>query len=408
MISSYSVRALAGLAVLAVLAAPPVTAQASSDLGHVTWPPEDYRSPATLDDLFRPLFGNATDPTVIRVPRISDIRAEPVNKTTLQVHVIKREDGNHTILQRHEPIETGGHHVDLHPEHLAPVIETEVIPQGRGNGSADSLVRVFGPPGAFALDGNTTEEKVDSLVEKLDLPPQASSGKIYEEVTVPPLYDARTVCLSNPSPTSSNETGNCNPRQFTLRCENCSLGGFATGDAEREFRATFGNESRVHVDLDGSGLMWFTPDGSLVAAEFNYAFDLNESAILAPGTAEEQATQALRDRGYNVTGGSAPEERFLRTTLDPPRVEVDRVHYEWTFPVRQGKVSNETWTVRGDAAFAEVVQDAVTGELRSVRLGPTAIETAPSDGRGVPGAAWLAPFAAVLAALCAERRRRGS
>lgn len=394
---AVQVTVLAATLCFLAVASPAAAQTQAEDLGAIQWPPEAHRSPETLDDLFLPLFANGTQPTILQLHRVTAFQAEPVNETTLRIRIQEGEAGNHTILQQHEPLGPGSHHVYLRPDHLEPAIEIEVNPGGgKMVPTPSSLVRVFGPPGSFDLSGDTAEEKFQDLLEKLDLPDVHSAGIIDDDQLPPPLYDRQKACLFEAPGDSGNGTDGCTPREFTLPCKNCTRGGFAMGKADEEFQAAFGDQHRVSVGFVGSGSAWFTPNASLVAATFRYAYDLNESAILGPDNAKEMAIESLRDQGSNVTGLSDAHRMSLEARLDAPRVEVAGVQYRWMFVVTRGEASY--------TSFAEVEQDAVTGELRSVDTRRTSAADGPNQDRGLPASPWLAPVAGLLAALAATRR----
>lgn len=96
-------------------------------------------------------------------------------------------------------------------------------------------------------------------------------------------------------------------------------------------------------------------------------------------------------------------------TLAGDRVEVEQIHYGWGFLVSsQAQADGGGNESASEEGVAGVEQDAVTGELTHVNVGPADIADPPrgnSAWEAIPGPGFLALLPLAAAALLPGRRR---
>lgn len=151
------------------------------------------------------------------------------------------------------------------------------------------------------------------------------------------------------------------------------------------------------------------PEGGIGFLSFGAqaAVDLNESAFVNPRRARAQVVQALHDRGYRTnasSGGGGDVGQGLdtvdfRLNVSENRMGVEGARYRWGIVV--GNTSSEA---NFTEEVAQVTQDAVTGEILSMKFEPRVGTAPPGRGGSIPG---FAAVAAVLALGFATAQRRG-
>lgn len=371
---------LAATLFLLTSASPAVADTPSDDLGRILWPPEEHRDFAALADLGASVYANDTTPVQVGVQPVESFGLDPLNDTATRVSVGHAGGPNVSFAQGHEARTSAeDSHVSLRvpPARLQQVVEI----RARMGSYPQHLLFVAGPPGALqgTADGNGTSgdraETMRDLARGLGFPEDVSVNPHVgvRDAALEVLFLGRSGCLT------TGDDGVCEQEAtFRIECPNCSVGAFWVPGLDDEFEAAFPDGPDVETRLNGGGLVLFDRQGQVIATRISHAFDLNESAVLDPSVARSQAADDLRDRGHGLDEEAPDREGRLGTKLAPDAVEVERVEYTWRFHVVRGNTSDPNWTVEGDEAVAEVVQDAWTGRVLSVSY----VQVDGSDGPG--------------------------
>jgi hypothetical protein len=383
----YYAAVIALLLVAMSLGAPTSLAQEDEGrLGEVLWPAEEHRDFQNLSDLGASIFNNTTEPMRLGLTPMQSLQAERENATTSRLVATEEGGRNVSFVQHHEPWD-GGNHTSLKvdPSQLLPMVGIRMA----ADPYAVSVLTLTGPPGSFDLDGRTIEDKTEAFADTIGFPVEETSLDL-KPGHFPSFFGLRG-CYEEAE-------GKCQvSADFSIDCPSCTLAKF---DAPRE----------SGLDRAGVGLALFDEEDRMIAVTVQYGFDVDESAVLEPATARDQAADALQDRGYEVNPPLPDaEDVTVFGVLSPTRVDVQEMHYQWRFGVSEdsgsGSYGNGTSDVDNSA---EVTQNAATGEVISVNVHPTDVEEPAGDGFlgelvPVPG---LAALLALVAAGLLRRQRR--
>lgn len=358
-----------------VAAQPPV-----DDFGELLWPPDDFRRFEDLPDLARRLFNDSSGPTVVGIRPLEAVDLNPMNETTTRITLREVGSTNRTIIQRHEPVDAEN------PSDIVVGVDASDLPSlvevrpATGNRST-RVLQVTGPPGSLSLsDGEArgseigTKDQLRTLANRLGFPSEISvAAGPSDGGGLPWLYHGKRGCYSE------SVEGHCSTRaRFRLDCGNCTLASFVVPAPREEFRNAFSTDPAVHTNLGAGARAVFDGQGRMVAARVSYSFDLNESAIMGPAKAQEEAIDALAGRGYNVTRHL--DDGFLETPIAKNRTVVQGVQYAWRFMVREGSSTDQNTST--NPSLATVRQDARSGDILSVETGRLENSTRPDDDGG--------------------------
>lgn len=390
---------------IVILAIVPSIAAETNPLGETIWPPDGQTDQRSVVDIGAQVL-NTSDPLVLGLERIDAFDITRVNETTSRLE-LRTANRTHTVTQSHEAVaegDSGGfRQIGIRPPQLTPTVELAPSPGSR------FLLQVVGSPGSFGVDGDDIREKATSFARQVDLPQDRNHTddtgweleRPLDRHLMVRLYQGMDGC-------SQRSDGNCTQKaNFIVECLNCTeLVRTFPPSVERE--VGFLTNRSVQAGGDEVRLL-FDPGGHLIAARVSLVFDVDVSGILDPDQAFDQVQQALEDRGYTLVRGSgggydrasgfppSPTVGF-RLTSSGDDVEPSGAQYLWAPDV----------TRNGTQGEADVVQDAVSGEVLDVEVDSGPIREDPGSPAETP-ALGLAVVLLVgaLAAAVAGRRRWG-
>lgn len=363
-----------------------VTAQGGSqDLGEIVWPGEGQRSSQELASLGESLFLNGTEPTVIGEQPITSLQAERINDSATRILIGEQGGESHSFVQPHEPTPADQHtSLEIRPGDLRPTVEVRPNASVRAN----DVLRVQGPPGSFGLEGDSVEGKIETLADRLDFPLQERRTNVTK-ISFPGLYGGNRVCLNGAGSDCSVTAA------LRIDCSSCQMGTFDAPEVS----------SKLERGFRGTGLFLFDGENRMIAAAVSYHLDLNESALMEPGSARDLAAEEVRDRDHEIRTQPEPDTVSVRGDLASHDVAIRDVRFVWEFVVYTDPPSAK----HRESATTYVTQDAVTGEVLSVNVYREKADPAPGlVERVVPGAGSLAALVATSGVAHVLRRRRRS
>lgn len=345
------VLGLGAVVILLLASAAPVAGQSSPrDLGEMEWPPEEHQRFVDLAELGASVFANDTDPVRVGLTPLEAFRLESVNDTATRITFQMQGGEEQTLLQRHENHKrTEGHRTfQVPPSDLVPTVQTH-LDQDR---TSIYPLTLTGPPGTFDLAGDSAREKLEDLTDALGFPRDHINTNL---TTVNPssLYDRQSACLD------AGASGSCNGSVgFRLDCPSCQV-------------ASFGGAAKSGLDRRFGGVAFaiFDDQSQLLKVSVSYVFDLDESAVLGPEEARNQAAEPFQNRGYELkfeNENLTAEDVKVVARLAPDRVEVTDVYYDWSFPNLPENASYPNASIL-------VEQDAVTGDVLHHRWSPGSV-----------------------------------
>lgn len=320
---------------------------------------------------------NMTTSRVVRLDAVASMEIHRLNETRSNVTFRYASGGQETFLQRHRPPRSAG------PNRTNLLLRPGQMPRIVQVGTPSTVgwygVRIMAPPNSTNVTTDPGLARVQSFADLIGMPPVGSPSdkhlhtewRDFEGSIPSSLYRGLSGCIWEGS-------GECTQEAiFRLDCPNCTTwSAWIRPDAGDELTASV--DGRVTVHSGGTkAVAVFTEEGALVYGRASVAVDINTSAVVSPTEARNRTLAVLDQQGYRlspqVPGQNMSEARF-DVLMASDAVRARGAEYHWSTQIRNK-------TAPDDKIYnADIFQDAVSGRVLRIELGPNAVHECPADG----------------------------